>query len=664
MQAVSTTWTNLLAADHIYDFKAVINGVDYGRADIWSARIEKTLMDTCTIGEAQAAQLDMMFTPQGTIPAGAKIQCYLRLSNGADEIDITDEFDNLIQTDDGFQLASQYPVYSDWLPFGTFYIYSREKEAGGRLSVTAYDAMKKADAAYTDSGTYPKTMSAVVAVIASQLGVTLDSRSTVAAYSIPDPTGVYNIRQVLAGIAAASGGNWIVSEAGQLRLVPLASPVSTDAVPCTGYQLLSSAALTISRVTLKVDDDTSYTSGDDTGYAVTADCPYATQAMAAALYTAIKGKTYLPYTASSAYVNPAIELGDSVALDSNLSVLASAVYTIGPAMTADIGAPYDGEAPEEFPYVSPDAAALKKRLAEIKAAADAAQDAADSAQSTANTAQSTANTAQSTADTAQSSADSAYSLAQAANSTANDVDSTVQGFKYAGSSVQINGANLIADTVTASTLQGGEVDLLNGSGNNVGYIALAGASSSSYKLTFVSSGAMEIDASLGDLYLSSGYGSAFDLTSNMITSSDNFCPSSSNGAYLGLSNRYWSGAYLGSSTIVTSDRRKKRDISYDYANFDKLFDLLKPAAYKLKDGTSGRTHTGMIAQDVERAMQACGIDSADFAAFIRSPHVLKNGKIGKSYDYALRYEEFVPLLIDQVQKLKKRVDDLEKGSAN
>ena len=66
---------------------------------------------------------------------------------------------------------------------------------------------------------------------------------------------------------------------------------------------------------------------------------------------------------------------------------------------------------------------------------------------------------------------------------------------------------------------------------------------------------------------------------------------------------------------------------------------------------------GLIAQDVEECMTACGIDSMELAAFIKSP-----GEDGSGYDYCLRYGEFISLLIDQVQKLKKRVQKLEEAT--
>lgn len=46
---------------------------------------------------------------------------------------------------------------------------------------------------------------------------------------------------------------------------------------------------------------------------------------------------------------------------------------------------------------------------------------------------------------------------------------------------------------------------------------------------------------------------------------------------------------------------------------------LNPVSYKLNDGTSGRTHYGLIYQDVETILNALGMTSLDFAGFIKSP---------------------------------------------
>ena len=53
----------------------------------------------------------------------------------------------------------------------------------------------------------------------------------------------------------------------------------------------------------------------------------------------------------------------------------------------------------------------------------------------------------------------------------------------------------------------------------------------------------------------------------------------------------------------------------------------------------------------------------DFAGFIKSPREDAEGNtIDGEYDYALRYAEFIPMLIWQVQKLKARAAELEEAN--
>ena len=130
-------------------------------------------------------------------------------------------------------------------------------------------------------------------------------------------------------------------------------------------------------------------------------------------------------------------------------------------------------------------------------------------------------------------------------------------------------------------------------------------------------------------------------------------PETDGGGSLGYSNNRWSVVYAQTGTISTSDREKKKDISYELAQYDALFDRLRPACYRLKDGTSGRIHTGLIAQDVEQALHACGLNGSALAAFVRSPR--EDG----GADYGLRYEELIALCIRQIQKLAERVKRLE-----
>ena len=107
--------------------------------------------------------------------------------------------------------------------------------------------------------------------------------------------------------------------------------------------------------------------------------------------------------------------------------------------------------------------------------------------------------------------------------------------------------------------------------------------------------------------------------------------------------------------ILTRNEQKLKNIRYGLAGYDSFFDSLSPCTFRFVDGHE-RIHMGLIAQDIEAQLEVHGMDSMKLAAFIKSPK-----EDGSGYDYGLRYGEFISLLIDQVQKLKKRVKDLEEA---
>ena len=120
---------------------------------------------------------------------------------------------------------------------------------------------------------------------------------------------------------------------------------------------------------------------------------------------------------------------------------------------------------------------------------------------------------------------------------------------------------------------------------------------------------------------------------------------------LGSSSYKWSAVYASTGTIQTSDRKQKYDVSYDIDKYIDVFDYLKPVSYKLIDGQSGRTHLGMIAQDIEKTIDDLGINSVDFAAFIKE-------RVDGEDIYGLRYEEFIPILIAKMQQQQKQINAL------
>lgn len=204
-QTTSTLWKTLLRqSGTVREYKFEINGVEYTEDDIIDHAASSGLYEKFSFGNAACAVLDLTLYADD-IPRGATIHRYVRLRNG-DQV-------------------------SEWLSRGVFYI-SRRSHDDGVWTVQAYDAMRKADRIWTPSQdlAFPMPMPDAVELFCEEMGVELDPRTTLnAAYTIDYPANDYTIRDVLRFIAAAHGGNWVMSDAGQLLLVPLLSaPTETN----------------------------------------------------------------------------------------------------------------------------------------------------------------------------------------------------------------------------------------------------------------------------------------------------------------------------------------------------------------------------------------------------------------------------------------------------
>ena len=116
------------------------------------------------------------------------------------------------------------------------------------------------------------------------------------------------------------------------------------------------------------------------------------------------------------------------------------------------------------------------------------------------------------------------------------------------------------------------------------------------------------------------------------------------------------GVYSNGSLIATSDKRVKKDISSFDKRYENFFMSLSPSIYKFIDGTSDRYHSGFISQEIEEALVDNGLTTKDFAGFIKYNEPETNEE-----KYALRYEEFIALNTHMIQKLYKRIDELEKN---
>lgn len=204
-QTTSALWRELLHNPGTErEYKFVINDVEYGKDAEVSHSVESQLFEEFGIGNACCATLKLAVIADN-IPRAATIKRYLRLVNGTQA--------------------------TAWIPKGVFFTNKRSRD-DDYWEVEAYDAMRKADVVWEPSNslTFPMSMPTAVNLFCQMMGVTLDKRTALnSAYTIDYPANDYTVRNELCFIAAAHGGNWIITDAGDLLLVPLLSmPAETN----------------------------------------------------------------------------------------------------------------------------------------------------------------------------------------------------------------------------------------------------------------------------------------------------------------------------------------------------------------------------------------------------------------------------------------------------
>ncbi len=105
-----------------------------------------------------------------------------------------------------------------------------------------------------------------------------------------------------------------------------------------------------------------------------------------------------------------------------------------------------------------------------------------------------------------------------------------------------------------------------------------------------------------------------------------------------------------SSTIsVSSDARMKNHIADLPSKSENLFDYLDGKSFFYNGSNSTAKNYGFIAQDVLTALQKCGLTTDDFAGFC-DIH-------GDGSQYALAYEQFIPLMWNEIKRLRKALSE-------
>lgn len=379
MQNVSALWDSLFNADHKTEYRYDINGVSYYAEDRkGDPVINKPLINKPAVGRVCTGSTQITVYPKADIPKAALVNAYCRL------------------------VSPDGNTVSEWLPQGKYYISSRSGTNPVKLDCKDY--MIRSGVTYQDKTAFeewPQYMTDVLSEICSIMDVELDSRTIINnGYTINYPNEDTLISEVLTEIAIANGGNWIMTESGKLRLVRLESPgtpVQVLGKAHTGFTVTGKTQL-ISKVVLTDNTNNQFIAGDDTGITIQANSNAATQIMANALCgvgdyflgngnlvlgdalislgkltvfsgtaengcltldqsSILYGVSYEPYNLSGAYLNPAVELGDTISVTERNDVVHAVIAcsikincTVG--YTAALSAGIEDETEDEFPYIT------------------------------------------------------------------------------------------------------------------------------------------------------------------------------------------------------------------------------------------------------------------------------------------------------------------------
>lgn len=160
--------------------------------------------DYPVVGSAVSGEINVqMFRPINDVPKMARLALFVRATDGV--------------------------RYSEWIPKGIYYIDTRETSHNSNdldiMTIHGYDAMLMFEVDYPSDSTnsYPLLDTTMVKFLADSVGIDVDPRTYERmdkGYTFPLPVG-YSSREVLGILAASYGGNFIISDEGNLLLIRL-----------------------------------------------------------------------------------------------------------------------------------------------------------------------------------------------------------------------------------------------------------------------------------------------------------------------------------------------------------------------------------------------------------------------------------------------------------
>ena len=434
----------------------------------------------------------------------------------------------------------------------------------------------------------------------------------------------------------------------------------------------------ITRVNLSVDSDHYYTAGDDTGRAIEVTCPWGSQEMANSILASVSGKTYQPYTATDALLDPAAEIGDAVTVGGYYSVIASINNLFDRACAPTISAPESDEIDDEYPYESSDRRETNRQLAQTRSliSKTAEEIRLEVANEINGLSASISVQLDSITSTVQGLGNQVSQIQQTVNSITLDVTNgtassqirlEINGITVASQTIKFTGDVVFeSDLADGSTLisgdciqtgeisanyihLGGKMDVYQTANNNYfgGYLGYMSGMTSSGTSTAGIAIASSNEAAVV-ICTTNGARMGYDGVSTVVCTSTQVSISSDRSVFI-----YGDTVYINGEPTTTSDERLKTQKQYNVDKYLGVFDRLRPCTFVYNG--HARRHMGLIAQEVQNVLADEGIPESDFAALCTEP-ISEEWPDGL---YTLRYGEIQIMSIAKIHQLDARIKELE-----
>ena len=353
-------WDELWGADGTRCSYQILNGSEVYTGDD-DIEEESLILDKSAFTAAKPIGNTPCFTmecclrqKEADIPKGAWLELQIRLQNSTQ--------------------------VTDWVSLGKFKVNKRVKYPDGWVKLSCRDRMQMANQLFikdesVDVTTWPKPMSEVMSMSLEIMGITLDPSTTInegEGWVVSLPLGL-SIRTIWSSVAAAHGGNFIITPQDTLKLIhPKVTEEANVEVELSeeGFELLGDP-VTVDRLTLSTNG-LHLMAGDSGDNNIDVDCLYASPETTLYAKSQLEGSLYTPVKGSSMVFDPLAEVYDTYEVNGVLTTWSQLTVKCGIVPLADGLADTSAEPASEYGFEDTPLNEIKSQIKAVSESIDAA----------------------------------------------------------------------------------------------------------------------------------------------------------------------------------------------------------------------------------------------------------------------------------------------------